>query len=95
MTPEARVKSRVKKILEQRDVYYIMPVTGGYGNSGAPDFVACYRGKFWAIECKAGGNQPTALQLDHLKRIEDNGGIQFVIDESNIQLLTEEFSKYD
>jgi len=95
MTPESKVKARVRKILDERSAYYVMPVTSGYGNSGAPDFLVCYRGKFMGIECKAGKGKPTELQLDNLKRIEENGGIQFIINESNIELLIEEFRKYD
>lgn len=95
MTPESKVKARVRKILDERNAYYVMPVTSGYGNSGAPDFLVCYRGKFMGIECKAGKGKPTELQLDNLKRIEENGGIQFIINESNIELLIEEFRKYD
>lgn len=95
MTPESKVKARVRKILEERNAYYVMPVTSGYGNSGAPDFLVCYRGKFMGIECKAGRGKPTELQLDNLKRIEENGGVQFIINESNIELLIEEFRKYD
>jgi hypothetical protein len=72
-----------------------MPVTSGYGNSGAPDFLVCYRGKFMGIECKAGRGKPTELQLDNLKRIEESGGTQLIINESNIELLIEEFRKYD
>lgn len=95
MTPESKVKARVRKILDERNAYYVMPVTSGYGNSGAPDFLVCYRGKFMGIECKAGRGKPTELQLDNLKRIEENGGIQFIINESNIESLIEEFRKYD
>jgi hypothetical protein len=95
MTPESKVKARVRKILDERNVYYLMPVTSGYGNSGAPDFLVCYRGKFMGIECKAGRGKPTELQLDNLKRIEESGGIQLIINESNIELLIEEFRKYD
>lgn len=95
MTPESKVKARVRKVLDERNAYYVMPVTSGYGNSGAPDFLVCYRGKFMGIECKAGKGKPTELQLDNLKRIEENGGIQFIINESNIELLIEEFRKYD
>ena len=40
MTPEGKVKDKVKKILKELKAYYIMPATGGYGSSGAPDFVA-------------------------------------------------------
>ena len=94
-TPESKVKASVKKILEDRNAYYVMPVTSGYGNSGAPDFLVCYRGKFMGIECKAGRGKVTALQQDNLNRIVENGGVALVINESNIDLLTEEFRKYD
>ena len=53
-TPEAKVKAKVKAILKNLGAYYVMPVTSGYGNSGAPDFLVCIRGKFIGIECKAG-----------------------------------------
>ena len=94
-TPESKVKASVKKILDERNAYYVMPVTSGYGNSGAPDFLVCYRGRFWGIECKAGRGEVTALQQDNLNRISENGGVALVINESNINLLTEEFRKYD
>ena len=94
-TPEAKVKAKVKKVLDDRNAYYVMPVTNGYGNSGAPDFLVCYRGKFIGIECKAGRGKVTALQQDNLNRIADNGGSALVINESNIDSLVEEFRKYD
>lgn len=94
-TPEAKVKAKVKKVLDDRNAYYVMPVTNGYGNSGAPDFLVCYRGKFIGIECKAGRGKVTELQQDNLNRIADNGGSALVINESNIDSLVEEFRKYD
>lgn len=94
-TPEAKVKAKVKKVLDERNAYYVMPVTSGFGNSGAPDFLVCYRGKFIGIECKAGRGKVTALQQDNLDRIADNGGTTLVINESNIDSLIEEFRKYD
>lgn len=86
-TPESKVKARVKKILSDLNAYYVMPVTSGYGNSGAPDFLVCFRSKFVGIECKAGGNKPTALQYDNLKRIQDNGGISLIANEDNVDQL--------
>ena len=91
MTPEAKVKKKVKEILKELGVYYTMPVTGGYGNSGVPDFIVCFKGKFYGIECKAGGNQPTALQWKHLADIEAAGGVALVIDETNVEDLRKEF----
>jgi Holliday junction resolvase len=69
--------------------YYTMPVTSGYGNSGVPDFMVCHRGKFIAIECKANGGKPTALQEEHLRQIRMAEGIALVIDESNVDYLAE------
>ena len=84
MTPESKIKNRVKKILDELGVYYFMPATGGYGRSGIPDIVGCYKGVFFAIECKAGKGTTTALQERELKRITNAGGIAWVVNEDNI-----------
>lgn len=89
MTPEGKVKDKVKKILKELNAYYVMPVTGGYGSSGAPDILVCYDGRFFGIECKAGDNQPTALQMKHLTDIRNAGGLSMVVNESNIDDLKE------
>lgn len=89
MTPEGKVKAKVKIVLKELGAYYAMPSTGGYGNSGVPDFLICKGGKFYGIECKANGGKPTALQLSNLKKIEEAGGVAFVVDESNINQLKE------
>lgn len=87
MTPEKKVKNKVKKILDELGAYHFFPATGGYGASGVPDIIACYKGKFIGIECKANGNKPTALQQKHLRDISVNGGISLVVDEDNIHML--------
>ena len=84
-TPEGKVKARIRRILEINKVYHFMPATGGYGRSGVPDIIGCYRGYFFAIECKAGNKRPTALQEKELQRIRDSGGQVFVINEENIK----------
>jgi hypothetical protein len=53
MTPEAKVKAKIKKILLTHDIWYAMPHGAGYGNAGIPDFLCCHKGKFIAIEAKA------------------------------------------
>lgn len=85
ITPEGRVKAKVKAILNDHGHYNFMPATGGYGRSGVPDIIACVYGKFVAIECKAGKNSTTALQERELRRIEDSGGIAFVVNEENLE----------
>jgi Holliday junction resolvase len=86
-TPETKVKKAVTKILEQYGAYHFFPATHGYGRSGVPDIVACYRGKFIGIECKAGKGVPTALQLKELRLIEEAGGNSFVVREDTLSLV--------
>lgn len=83
-TPEAKVKAKVVAQLKGLGAYYFYPVTGGYGRSGVPDIVGCFRGMFFGIECKAGNNKPTKLQELNLRQIEGAGGIALVINESNV-----------
>ena len=84
MTPEAKVKKVVVNQLRNLGAYYFYPVTGGYGRSGVPDIVGCYKGKFFGIECKAGKNTPTPLQQINLDDIEKQDGIALVINEKNM-----------
>lgn len=89
MTPEARVKKAVKKILDDLGAWYFNPSMTGFGRAGIPDFVVCWRGRFFGIECKAGDNLPTPLQQRELKGIEEHGGFSIVIRETNIHELKE------
>ena len=86
-TPEKKVKDKVKKVLEDLQCYYFFPATHGYGRSGVPDIIGCYKGFFFAIECKAGKGTTTALQQREIRRIEEAGGSAIVINENNIEEL--------
>lgn len=83
-TPESRVKEKVKKILKEFNVYHFMPIGGMYSKIGVPDIICCYKGRFIAIECKAGNNKPTALQERELRLIKESGGYALVVNEDNI-----------
>lgn len=91
MTPEKRVKNQIVKQLKTlgEDVYYFFPATGGYGRSGVPDIVGCYKGKFFAIECKAGKNTTTALQERELANIAKAAGASWVVNEENLASVLE------
>jgi len=78
----------VTKHLKDLGAYYFYPVTGGYGKSGVPDIIGCYAGLFFGIECKAGGNKPTALQDKNLKDIREAGGLDLVVNEDNMHEVT-------
>lgn len=83
-TPEGKVKDAVTKVLREFEAYYFFPVTSGFGHSGVPDIIACYKGYFVAIECKAGKGKPTALQEQQLAKIRNAGGAAIVINEETI-----------
>lgn len=87
-TPEAKVKKRVVDQLKTLGAYYFYPVTGGYGTGGVPDIVGCYKGKFFAIECKAGKNKPTPLQEKNIAAIAAQGGAVWVVNEENMTGVT-------
>ena len=87
LTPEARVKDKIKKILKAHNIYYAMPHGAGYGNAGVPDFLICVMGRFIAVKAKAGKGTTTALQEKNLQKIRDAGGDAFVIHERNLGKL--------
>lgn len=86
-TPEKKVKDKCVKLLKAYGVYYFFPATHGYGRSGVPDIICCTRGKFLAIECKAGRGVVTALQEKEMADIRKSGGTTLVINEDNLTML--------
>jgi Holliday junction resolvase len=92
MTPEAKVKKKVVDVIKKNGAYYFFPATGGYGRSGVPDIVCCYRAVFIAIECKAGTNRPTPLQEAEMEKIRLAQGFVRVINEDNIDEVQEVFN---
>jgi Holliday junction resolvase len=97
MTPEAKVKARLKDILKELGCYSFSPIGGAYSSRGVPDIIGCLHGIFFAIEAKAGKGKTTALQDRELQRIRDAGGIGMVVDDTNVgdlkRLLVEEVRK--
>jgi hypothetical protein len=80
VTPEAKVKDKVRKILESygEELYAYWPVPTGFGKTTL-DVLGCYRGKFFAIETKADHKKPTLRQTGELNRMERAMGRTFVI----------------
>jgi hypothetical protein len=90
--PEVKVKRKVNAILSALDCYYFYPMTGGYGRSGVPDIIGCYKGLFFGIECKAGAGKATALQCANIDEINRTGGHAFVVreDTATLEFIREE-----
>lgn len=79
-TPEGRVKDKVKKLLKHFGAYWHCPVQNGLG-SPSLDFVCCYKGRYFAIETKAGNKLPTPRQESTMEEITKAGGTCFLVNE--------------
>lgn len=86
-TPEKKVKDKVVSALKAEGAYYFFPATHGFGRSGVPDVVACVNGHFLAIECKAGKNKPTLLQVREIEAIRRSNGVAVVVNEENWEMV--------
>jgi hypothetical protein len=95
LTPEKKVKNKVVKLLKEYEAYYFFPATYGFGRSGVPDIIVCYRGRFIGVECKAGTNKPTPLQERELTAINKAKGITFIINEDNLGVLQEYLASHE
>lgn len=89
MTPEGKVKKKIKDALTELGIYNFSPRGTVYGRVGVPDLIVCAAGWFVGIEVKAGKNKPTALQLLEHDRIRLAGGKAFVANEDNWQEVVE------
>lgn len=88
-TPEVKVKKQLTAQLKALGAYYFYPVTGGYGASGVPDVICCYKGRFFGFECKAGKNKTTTLQDIQIEAIRKAGGYALVVNEDNVGVMTQ------
>lgn len=93
-TPEGIVKDAVKAYLNSigcvpaskaplatpaHHGYYFMPPANGMGVSGIPDFVGHYKGRFFSVETKVEGKDPTPLQKHQIMAIRMSGAQAFVV----------------
>lgn len=79
-TPESKVKAKVKELLKAHGAWFFMPVSGGFGRAGVPDFIGVHRGRFLAVETKAPGGKTTRLQDINMRDIALQGGVCFVVE---------------
>ena len=83
MTPEGKVKKKVKEYLQSIGAWYYMPVSNGMGRVGCPDILVCYKGLFMAFETKAPGKikNVTPNQQREIDEIQRANGLAHVIDD--------------
>lgn len=75
---EKQIENQIKQYLKLKDIWYFKIWGGGYQTAGIPDIIACYNGKFIAIEVKNEIGKTTTLQELNLKHISQCGGISIV-----------------
>ena len=78
MTPEGKVKDKLKAHLRQRGFYYFFPVQTGYGATSL-DVLACQYGQFYAYECKADGKDLTPRQKIVARQLKASGARVFKV----------------
>jgi hypothetical protein len=83
MTPEGKVKKKVKEYLVSIGAWYYMPVSNGMGRSGCPDILVCYKGHFMAFETKSPGKikNTTPNQDREIAGINAAEGMAIVVDD--------------
>lgn len=52
MQPEYRIVQNIKKLIKSRGGWCVKIHGGPYQDTGTPDILACYRGRFIAVEVK-------------------------------------------
>jgi hypothetical protein len=86
MTPEARVKAKVRRAMGSIG-YVFMPVQRGLG-AAALDYYCCFSGRFVAIETKVLKKKLTLRQIMTAKDVAKAGGLVCVVrDEHDIRTL--------
>lgn len=78
---EKDVQKEITKYLEGEGFYVVKVIKAN--KSGVPDLLACGNdGKFYGIEVKDTGKKKnvTKLQLLHIQKINESGGVAFVAD---------------
>jgi Holliday junction resolvase len=76
-TPESYEKADICKYLDSIGAWYFKPYMAGFGKSGVPDIIGCWRGRFFSIEVKREGKKPTKIQEDRIAEVESVGGKAF------------------
>lgn len=78
--PEGKAKKRIKSYLQGQGAV-VWAIHGGdpFQESGIPDLIGCWRGRFLGLEVKQPGEEPTPLQLRSLSLITRAGGIAGVV----------------
>lgn len=75
MTPESQIKKEIKKYLESIGAFWSAVTGGGYSKPGDPDLIACFHGRYIAIEAKTPTGVQSPIQKKRMAEIKEAGGV--------------------
>lgn len=74
MTPESKVKSKIRKYLRDNGWYYRAIGSNQYTRGGLPDTFAIKDGVVLFIECKSATGKLSGSQIETMFEIKNRGG---------------------
>lgn len=78
MQPEYRIVQNVKKLIRARGGWVVKIHGGAYQDAGTPDLLACYKGRFIAVEAKTARGVARPEQLVAQRAIIEAGGYALI-----------------
>lgn len=90
---ETAIKDKIMKHLKGLPQCYAVKIWGNHTTIGQPDILACYRGRFLALEVKRPGEQPTEIQRATLQKWADAGAVAGVV--RSVEDLKEPLDRFD
>lgn len=87
MAEEKRFENKVKKFLNDEGCWVLKTWSNGVQRKGVPDLLVCCNGRFLGIELKASNGKASDLQLWNVRKINEAGGIAFVLYPDNFDSL--------
>lgn len=87
MAEEKNFENKIKKYLDEKNIWYVKFFANRNTRSGIPDILACVNGRFLGIEVKATHGRPSPLQIYNQKKIVESGGISIIVYPSDWEKL--------
>jgi Holliday junction resolvase len=67
--------ARIETYLRRQPQCWVRKTHGSAYSSGLADLIGCWHGRFFAIEVKRPGEEPTPLQAQALREVRRSGGL--------------------
>lgn len=94
MQPETKLKIKIFKILKTIEGLWFVKVQQ-VGIRGTPDVLLCYKGRFYAFELKKDSRaRASAIQLYNIEKIQEAGGIGYIVYPGNYLEVLEDCFGY-